>query len=223
MTKMENRSVFVALLLAVVVASASGCSKEETAATTGGSADTAASVAKIPILPGFKYYVGGPVLKRDPYGHFRISKFNTEMEQPPSRGMIFGVKVDVDRLEYRVWGNGKLLAVHRGVMRDGLFWQEFAETYRDEKVVAREHDVNDDSIKRSKQTTDDIDPETGEVIRTKEASVSYYPPAHLSEDDDGDSGGGGGGSDSVTSEPLVGEAQRVVPTPAAPPAGQKKP
>ncbi|HXC50716.1 MAG TPA: hypothetical protein VN634_07530 [Candidatus Limnocylindrales bacterium] len=212
---------FAILLPAVLAAALLGCSKEETSAPGTGATGSTATVAKIPILPGFKYYIGGPSLKRDPYGHFRIAKFNGEVEQPPSRGMIFGVKLDGNQLEYRVWGNGKLLAVHRGVMRDGLFWQEYAESYRDEKLVAREHNVNDDSIKRYKQTTEDIDPETGEVIRTKEASISYYPPARMPDDDDEAAPTGGGGQDSVTSEMLEGELQAEKPAKGAAAAATK--
>jgi hypothetical protein len=229
MSTMKTFPALVALCVVVALSSASGCSKQETASTTsGGVTATAATVPKIPILPGYKYYIGGPSLKRDPYGRYRVHDFNTPVEQPPSRGMIFGVKIDADKLEYRVWGNGKLLAVHRGIMRDGLYWPEYAESYRDEKLVARENTVNDDSIKRSKQTTEDVDPETGEVIRTKEASISYYPPAKLPDDDDDskpDETAPPKGPDSVTSEPLEGEMQRVPPTPAAPaaPAEPKNP
>jgi hypothetical protein len=210
---MKNR--FAILLPAIFAAVMLGCSKAPSSPT--GTASDTAVVAKIPILPGYKYYIGGPTLKRDPYGHFRIAKFNGEVEQPPSRGMVFGAKVDGNQLEYRVWGNGKLLALNRGIMRDGVFWQEYAETYRDEKLVAREHNVNDDNVKRTKQTTEDIDPETGEVIRTKETSISYFPPAKLPDDDE-DTGAAPAGPDEVTSEPLNGELQPVNPAPAAKPA-----
>ena len=111
---------------------------------------------------------------------------------PASRGMIFGAKVDGDRLEYRVWANGVLLGVHNGAMRKGVFWQDYAEGYRNGKLVAREHDVHDDAAKRSKVTTEDLDPDNGEVIRVKEASVSYLPPKTKPEDeidmDDDDDG-----------------------------------
>jgi hypothetical protein len=186
-----------ALPLALVLAfSASACSKEEAPAPGTPAADSAPAAAsapaggeksleKIPILPGYKYYVGGPVMGKDPYGRFRLERFDGEVQQPPSRGMIFGAKREGDKLEYRVWGNGRLLGFHRGTMKDGLFWQDYIEGYRQGVLTAREHVVHDDEAKRSKITTEDIDPETGEVIRTKETSISYHPPA-LPEDMDDD-------------------------------------
>lgn len=189
-----------ALPLALVLAfSASACSKEEAPAPGTPAADTAPAAAsapaggeksleKIPILPGYKYYVGGPVMGKDPYGRFRLERFDGEVQQPPSRGMIFGAKREGDKLEYRVWGNGRLLGFHRGTMKNGLFWQEYIEGYRQGALTAREHVVHDDEAKRSKITTEDIDPETGEVIRTKETSISYLPPALPDEMDDDEEG-----------------------------------
>lgn len=175
-----------ALPLALVLAlSASACSKEEAPAPGAPAADTAAASApaagdkaleKVPILPGYKYYVGGPVMKKDSHGRFRLERFDGEVQQPPSRGMIFGAKLEGDKLEYRVWGNGRLLGLHRGTMKEGLFWQEYVEGYRQGVLTARERLVHDDEAKTTKITTEDIDPETGEVIRTKEASLSYLPP-----------------------------------------------
>lgn len=180
----------VSLIALLVMLTTSACWKDEAATEgTSPSAETpsAASssaetpeadrVARIPILPGYKYYVGGPGMKQDKYGRFRLKGFNGEVQQPPSRGMIFAAKVEGDQMEYRVWGNGVLLALHRGVMRDGLFWQEFTESYRLGKVVAREKTVNNDETERVMTTLEDIDPETGEVIRTTESSSSYLPPA----------------------------------------------
>lgn len=178
------------LPLAFVLAfSASACSKEEAPAPGAPAAASAPAEGEkalptIPILPGYRYYVGGPVMSKDPYGRFRLERFEGEVQQPPSRGMIFGAKREGDKLEYRVWGNGRLLGLHRGTMRDGVFWQEYVEGYRQGVVTVREHLVHDDVAKRSKVTTEDIDPETGEVIRTKEASLSYLPPVFPDEVDD---------------------------------------
>jgi len=203
---MRRSTVFV---VAAVAAFAASCSKDTGRDSAAPAAQSAASpaadeqrVAKIPILPGYKYYVGGPTMKRDPYGRYRLSAFNGEVAQPPSRGMIFGARREGDQLEYRVWGNAILLGVHRGVMRDGVFWQDYAEGYRDGRLVAREHDVHDDAVRRSKVTTEDLDPQTGELIRTKEASISYLPPAIKSDDEDADE------------EEMV----PIVPLPAAPAA-----
>ncbi|MFN2375532.1 MAG: hypothetical protein ABR538_03285 [Candidatus Binatia bacterium] len=184
----------------VLTLSVSACSKEEAPAPGAPAANTAPAAAsapaagdkaleKIPILPGYKYYVGGPVMSKDAYGRFRLERFDGEVQQPPSRGMVFGAKREGEKLEYRVWGNGRLLGFHRGTMRGGVFWQDYVEGYRQGAVTAREHLVHDDVAKRSKVTTEDIDPETGEVIRTKESSVSYLPlaiPNELSGLDDDD-------------------------------------
>lgn len=139
-------------------------------------ADEEARPVKVPILEGYKYYVGGPVMGKDAYGRYRISDFQGEVQQPPSRGMVFGVRRDADRMEYRVWGNGKLLAVHKGVLRNGIFWQDYVEGYRDEMLVAREHHTHNDAEALTTVKTEDLDPKTGESIRVREYSVSYKPP-----------------------------------------------
>jgi len=218
---MKRRSVLSILTLAMLTVAA--CSKEEAAApkapVAGAPAAPAAEgqLAKIPILPGYKYYVGGPVMKKDAYGKFRLSGFNGEVQQPPSRGMIFGAKTDGDQLEYRVWGNGVLLGLHRGVMRGGVFWQTYAEGYRQGVLIARETIVNDDETKRSKVTTQDLDPENGEVIRTREASLSYLPPADLEDDEDPDENDEDeGGEGNMIPVPGVKKA-----APAAPAEGAK--
>lgn len=181
----------------ITMLTAAACSKDEAAkpaAPAPAAAPAAAApaapaaegqLAKIPILPGYKYYVGGPVMKEDEYGRYRLTSFNGEVAQPPSRGMIFGAKLEGDQLEYKVWGNGILLGFHRGVMRNGVFWKTYGEAFRQGILVAKETIVNDDAIKRSKITTQDIDPENGEVIRTKEISLSYLP-MKMDDDDEED-------------------------------------
>jgi len=175
---MRRSSVLLATLLTIF--GVASCSKDEATskapATSAANATSDAKLEKVPILPGYKYYVGGPTLQQDAYGRYRITSFNGEIQNPPSRGMIFGVKTEGDKLEYRVWGNGVLLGLHRGVMRQDLFWQDYAESYRMGKLVARENSVHNDEEKASVMTAQDIDPETGEVIRTKSFKLSYTPP-----------------------------------------------
>lgn len=208
----------VLLIASFTALVAFGCSRDEGAAPTapgGGAAPAADSLAKIPILPDYKYYAGGPVMKRDPYGRYRLADFAGEVQQPPSRGMIFGAKRDGDKLEYKVWGNGVLLGVHRGYMKHGVYWEEYAESYRQGKLVAREKTVNDDEIKRSKLITEDIDPETGEVIRTKEASLSYLPPAIKFDDVDEDDEDEEEGADTAPAAAAP-AGKDAAPAPAAP-------
>lgn len=222
---MRRSSVLLAAMLTTLVVAS--CSKDEASKTapaaTAAKATSDAKLEKIPILPGYKYYVGGPMLKRDAYGRYRIASFNDEIQQPPSRGMIFGAKIEGDKIEYRVWGNGVLLGFHRGILRDGLFWQQYGESYRMGKLTARENAVNDDEAKASILTTEDIDPETGEVIRTKQHKISYTPPKlpsgdpeddHFFDDDEEEE------DDAGTAEPATPPAAAPA-APAAPPAAAK--
>lgn len=221
-----KRSSF--LLVATFAAlAASACSKSE-APPAPASAPAAAAKApsaddrilKVPVLPGYKYYAGGPVLTADVHGRYRISGFNGEVQQPPSRGMIFGVKRDGDQIEYRVWGNGTPLGFHKGVMREGLYWEEYAEGFRMGKLVARERQTHDDVAKRSKVVTEDLDPETGELIRTKEGFLPYAPPVLALDDADDE-------SDDAASAPAgivsPGSAAAAPKAPAAPPPAPAAP
>jgi hypothetical protein len=137
---------------------------------------TGENFTKVPVLPGYKYYTGGPRLSKDQYGRYRIAGFETEVPTPPDKGMVFGVLRDGDKIEYKVWGNGLLLGYNRGVMKDGFFWKEYAESYRKGHLTAREYYTNLDAEKRTKLVTENLDPENGEVIRTKESYILYTPP-----------------------------------------------
>ncbi len=213
---------FAALTMLVVA----GCSREEaptqTAAKAGAPAAAPGAKAKgptpvneadlprIPILEGYKYYIGGPFLAPDKYGKQRIQKFNDEVAQPPSRGMVFGARRDGDRMEYKVWGNGRILGYHKGVFREGVYWDEYIEGYKDGKVVARETITHDDVAQRSKVITEELDYETGEVIRTKELSLSYLPaalPKEMEDDEDEDE-----------DAPAADAPKAAAPAAAAPPA-----
>jgi hypothetical protein len=133
--------------------------------------------------------------------------------------MIFGAKFEGDQLEYKVWGNGVLLGFHKGVMRDGVFWKTYGEAFRQGVLVAKETIVNDDAAKRSKITTQDIDPDNGEVIRTKEISLSYLPVKIPGEDDDEDDDAADGKGVEV---PLPASKGAATATPAAPAAPAKE-
>jgi hypothetical protein len=223
------------LLATFVLVAAVSCSKKEgpSPAGTAGSAPAASAdkggsdqrVAKIPILAGYKYYVGGPLLKQDAYGRPRIVSFNGEVEQPPGRGIVFGVKKDGDNLEYRVWGNGVLVAVHRGVMREGLYWDTYVENYREEKLVARESSEFDDAAKEVKISAEDIDPEKGEVIRKRVLKMSYLPapvPADVTkeldegQDDDDDGSMVPAGGAKAPAAPAAAPAAPAAKAPDAP-------
>jgi hypothetical protein len=227
-----NRSPVICLL-AVAAFAVAACSNEpaspkpaEQAATAKPAAGTQpgaakvgapaeAELPKIPILPDYKYYVGGPLLKEDAYNKFRITKFNSEVQQPPSRGMVFGAKQEGDKLEYKVWGNGRLLGYHKGTMRDGLFWPDYVEGYRQGALVAREYLTHDDAAKKTRIITEDLDPETGEVIRKKEMLASYYPPVVEGEEGE-DEEDSEGGAAAPKAPPAAGAP--AAPSPAAPAA-----
>lgn len=163
------------------IACSSDPGKEPTAAKPDAAATSPASAAdarpvKVPILEGYTYYVGGPLLKKDTYGRMRIAKFLGEVAQPPARGMVIGAKSDGDRLEYRVWVNGRAVGVYRGVMREGTFWREYIETFHGDKTVAREFTVNDDAAQLMRIKLEDVDPATGETIRVTERTQTYLAP-----------------------------------------------
>ena len=222
---MKRSAILSVALLAALFAQA--CSKEAPPAAAPAPAPAAQAAAKapsaeartlpIPILPGYKYYVGGPVLSRDVYGRYRISSFNGEVQQPPSRGMIFGVKRDGDQIEYRVWGNGTPLGFHKGVMKDGVYWEDYSEGYRMGKLVAREKTTHDDAARQSKIVTEDLDPQTGEVIRTKEGVLSYAPPK-MDDDEDDEEQEGAAPSGIVAP---AGAGAKTAPAEAAPQAPAK--
>jgi hypothetical protein len=176
-----------------------------------------ADLPKIPLLPGYKYYVGGPMLSQDKHGRHRIKKFMDEVAQPPSRGMVFGAKQDGDKLEYKVWGNGRILALHRGTMREGLYWDEYVEAYKSGKLVARETITHDDATKTSKVVTEEFDYETGEPIRTKDMTISYSPPVLPDEDEEEDEDAPAGEA------PKADAPAPVAPAPAAPGAAAPAP
>lgn len=205
---------------------AAGCSKEEAPSVVAKPAPTGAAPAapaapkpkgptpvneadlpKIPIEPGYKYYIGGPHLDKDKYGKHRIQSFNDEVAQPPSRGMVFGVKRDGDKVEYKVWANGRYVALNRGRMVDGLFWKDYYEGFKKEVLVTRETYTHDDEKKVTRIVTEEFDYETGEPIRTKEMEMSYFPAEEDDEEDEEDAG---------TAKPAAG-------TPAAPAAPPKAP
>ncbi|HYC56440.1 MAG TPA: hypothetical protein VEL28_16025 [Candidatus Binatia bacterium] len=188
---MSLRNACLAVPLLALALMISACSSDEPAPESGETAkakvkaeDADDRPVNVPILEGFKYYVAGPMMKKDPYGRYRITDFQGEVAQPPSRGLIFGVKRDGDRFEYRVWANGRLVGTHKGAIRDGLYWPEYREGYRDQKLVAREYVTNDDEAKLMRLKLEDIDPATGEVIRTSEYAQSYKPPVIPNDEDD---------------------------------------
>jgi hypothetical protein len=220
-------------LLAATTASAlaivaAGCSQEEappvvakpapTGAAPGAAAPkpkgptpvNEADLPKIPIEPGYKYYIGGPHLSEDKYGRHRIESFNDEVAQPPSRGMVFGVKRDGDKVEYKVWANGRYVALNRGRMIDGHFWKDYYEGFKKEVLVAREKYTHDDEKKVTRIVTEEFDYETGELIRTKEMEMNYLPAKVVDDEEDEDAG---------TAKPAAPTAPAASPTaPAAPPA-----
>jgi hypothetical protein len=93
-------------------------------------------------------------------------------------------------------------------MRDGVFWKTYGEAFRQGVLVVRETILNDDATKRSKITTQDIDPDNGEVIRTKEMSLSYLPMKADDDDDDTDADADG----VVVPLPATKDAAPAVPT-----------
>ena len=172
------------LFVLVVVSALSACSRDEPK-------PTAAPVSIEPV-EGMKYYVGGPLMKADQYGRYRISGFNGEISAPTTRGLLLGAKLDGNRFEYRTWINGKLISRSTGFVDDnGLYWYEERFTYHfNGNAIAHQLLRYDDDRKVMLSTLEQLDPETGEVVRTHETEIPYTPvddgPDDWDDDEDED-------------------------------------
>jgi len=171
-----------AATLAVLAAfsALSACSRDEP--------KPAASPVSIEPIEGMKYYVGGPLMKADQYGRFRISGFNGEISAPTTRGLLLGSKVDGNRFEYRTWINGKLISRSTGFVDDGgLYWYDERFTYHfNGNPIARQSLRYDDERKVMLSTLEQLDPETGEIVRKHETEIPYTPVDEGDDDWDDD-------------------------------------
>jgi len=158
-----------AIATLIVLCTFSACSRDE---------PKKEATPSIEPIEGMKYYVGGPLMKADKYGRFRISGFNGEISAPTTRGLLLGSKVlEGNRFEYRTWINGKLISRSTGFIDDdGLYWYDERFTYHfNGNPIARQELHYDDERKVMLSKLEQLDPETGEIIRTHETEIPYTP------------------------------------------------
>ena len=151
-----------------------------------------ASVAKqqeqtIEPVEGMRYYVGGPIMKPDEYGRLRLGGFNGEVGAPTTRGLLVGIKVDANKgFDYRTWLNGAPVAKSTGFLDEqGLLWFDERETYDSEgRVIARQAFEYDDEKQQMTSTVVQLDPDTGETLKTHRQEMPYTPSDDGWDDDD---------------------------------------
>ncbi|RMD81469.1 MAG: hypothetical protein D6815_11750 [Candidatus Dadabacteria bacterium] len=172
-----------ALLLACACTAVS-CSKK--GSETTGTAKRA-SLPKIEPIEGMRYYVGGPVMKPDKWGRLRIAAFNGQITAPSSRGLLIGFKENDDgTFEYRTWVNGRPVQKSVGFRdQDGLLWFTKQESYDAQaRVIARQSFSYDNDREVMTVTHEQLDPETGKVVKTTTNEIPYAPPAASDEEEE---------------------------------------
>lgn len=159
---------------------ASGCS-------SCGEKKTAPEARKIEPVEGMKYYVGGPIMKRDKYGRTRLAGFNGEVKNPTPRGLLIGFKENPDgTFDFRTWLNGMIVSQSDGFLDDErLLWYTKRVSYDSEGAVVVDQIFEyDDEAKTMKSTIRHLDPETGEVVQEYQQNIAYTPPPDPDDDDD---------------------------------------
>lgn len=185
------QSILVSALAAVVFLSG-GCSRSDK------KEDAAAQApAKIEVIEGMKYYVGGPVMKYDKYNRMRLSGFNGEVSNPTTRGLLLGFKKNEDgTFDYRTWLNGSIISESSGFLdADGLLWYRERLSYdANGAVVVRQQFTYDDERKVMRSTLEHIDPVDKSIVKSVSEELPYTPPAPEvppegeGEEDDGEDG-----------------------------------
>jgi len=180
--KMVNERYAALATALIVVAAVLGCSDK-------GKNDAAAKqdVPVIEKIEGMRYYVGGPVMKADKYGRLRLGGFNGQVTTPSSRGLLIGYKPNDDgTFEYRTWVNGRPVQKSVGfVDEEGLLGFTKRETYDGKgRVIARQTLKYDNDREVMTSTYEQVDPQTGEVLKTVSRDVPYAPPTEEDSEDE---------------------------------------
>ncbi len=185
---MRLRSLKIAATVAVAVSLLSapllsGCSREKAAPKNSATKQE----SKIEQITGMRYYVGGPVMKPDNYGRLRLAGFNGQVTTPSSRGLLIGYKPNGDgTFLYRTWINGRSVQESKGFLDEqGLLWFTERATYdSQERVIARQKLSYDNDKQIMTSNFEQIDPETGEVVKTTKRDMPYAPPESPDEEED---------------------------------------
>ena len=182
-----NRLLLFGLCLFLVGSAACSPSEEET---------PRASLPEISIIEGMKYYVGGPIVREDEYGRQLFAGFNGEVIAPPSRGLVLGYRAGEDgTYEFRSWANGSPMVRTLGVVtNDGLLLPTRSEGFRRGVKLTAATYTYDDATRMRTIVVSDLDPETGEVVRTREKTMPYVDAAEEEAEDDDEAAGAGPGA-----------------------------
>ncbi len=134
---------------------------------------------KVSAEQGFKYYVGGPVMKTDEYGRNRLSGFNGPVMQPTSRGLLVGVRIDADaNFKFRTWLNGALAQSSSGFIKDdGTYWYLKREGYDAAGMVVTKRTYQyDDDAQQTTTVLTYYDTDDGSVLEERTVETPYEPP-----------------------------------------------
>lgn len=136
----------------------------------------------IQVEAGYKYYVGGPIMRVDEYGRTRLGGFSGLVLQPTNRGLLVGVRTDAEgTFEFSTWLNGALAQSSTGFIReDGTYWFYERQGYNSKgaAVTKRTFLYNDD---RQVVTTTVVyyDASDGSVLEERSWETPYTPPPNL--------------------------------------------
>jgi len=158
---------------------------EDATDKTGTAATAKSPPPPIERVSGMKFYVGGPVLKKDRYGRQRLLLFSGEVSAPTTRGLLIGFKPETDGedFDYRTYINGRLVARSTGFVIDDLLWFKERFTYNSaDQLFMHQTFTYDDANEMMTSRLEHLDPETGEVVQTIDEKIPYSPPEEDEED-----------------------------------------
>ncbi len=188
-------SLFVSVFSLSLIAAVGGC--EDVKRLVSKEEAPAAAPTKIEPRPGWKYYVGGPVMKPDGYGRYRMGEFQGEVSKPSARGFLVGFKAGDDKkFALATWVNGTQMIEASGFIGDNGIYYVTARTTLDAEgrtmsIQSLEYDFEAET---ENSKLEYFDPETGESVHTVEASRPFRPDPEEEDDaffDDDDEEGEG--------------------------------
>lgn len=170
------RTLPLAAALCLAILTAAACTKSEQA-TEAETVSGKNAPPKIEARPGWKYYVGGPVMVPDGYGRYRMGDFKGEVSKPSSRGFLIGVKRDGDKFELATWVNGSQMIEGKGFVDEHGVHRFSEKVGFDAKgrVQSKQYLTYDDEREIEASKLEYFDPETGELVHTVDAERPYRP------------------------------------------------
>ncbi len=141
---------------------------------------------KIEAQAGWKYYVGGPVVKPDGFGRYRIGEFQGEISKPSARGFLVGVKREPNKeFQMTTWINGlKMMEASGFIGRYGIYFVTKRTALDGQgRVMSKQTLEYDDEHELEKSVLEYFDPETSESVHTVKSERPYRPPPDEDDDD----------------------------------------